>query len=53
VSFANRHGGRILVGVKNDQTLEQVKIDYDKACQDILNVGLLTVPLPTAGANVR
>jgi len=53
VSFANTHGGRILVGVKNDKTLEHIKIDYDTACQIILNVGLLTVPLPTAGANVR
>jgi hypothetical protein len=38
VSFANRHGGRILVGVRDDGTIEGAKIDHDRRSLDILNI---------------
>jgi hypothetical protein len=38
VSFANRHGGTILVGVRDDKTIEGAKIDKDKEQLKIINI---------------
>jgi Schlafen, AlbA_2 len=38
VSFANRYGGKILVGVKDDGSIEHATIDKDKESLAILNV---------------
>jgi hypothetical protein len=38
VAFANRNGGKILVGVKNDGTIEGTKIDYDATSLNVLNI---------------
>jgi hypothetical protein len=46
-SFANRSGGRICVGVKNDGFLEGAKIDSDKARLRILSIAHnLCSPVP-------
>jgi predicted HTH transcriptional regulator len=36
--FANRHGGYIIIGIKNDKTNEGAKIDKDKTELNILNI---------------
>jgi predicted HTH transcriptional regulator len=38
VSFANRYGGQILVGIKDDGNTEGAKIHKDKESLHILNV---------------
>jgi hypothetical protein len=38
VAFANREGGHILVGIKDDKSKEGKKIDADKAQMRILNI---------------